>query len=511
MSVFQKGTPRAWLYALVLVTLAFKLVLSAVFPITGDEAYFIDWGIHPALGYYDHPPMIGWWLAALSSLSTAPWVLRLPATLLPAFMSLFLYGVLRREPAVGEDKAALVAIGLLLVPLHVWNIFVTTDAPLVFFSFLSGLAFWHALRKEGPASGWFLLAGVLLGLACLSKYFASLLGLAYLVAVLACARERHKVRGLLLAFAAAAPFIALNLYWNYENCWDNFMFNLYNRHDDAGWSWKTPLLYLLCLLYLLPVPALMAWLKRARAATGEQRRVALPLAVLAAFPLLLFAVLSLVREVGLHWLLSFLPFFFAAAAFLLDRSQLKRAAIYLGVLGAVQVVLIAAAATQPLERWKHTRIYDGIVFHFRIHDIMRELQPYQGEYEIMADGYSAGATLSYYRGRYTSVFGEASSHARHDDIVTDFRGFEGRNIAVLRKSPPRPEDYAPYFESVEYRTFVIAGSPFYIVLGRNFRYSVYRDQVLALVRDRYYRIPAYLPQGRCDFCERYFQTSCPVR
>jgi len=31
------------------------------------------------------------------------------------------------------------------------------------------------------------------------------------------------------------------------------------------------------------------------------------------------------------------------------------------------------------------------------------------------------------------------------------------------------------------------------------------------VRDRYYRIPAYLPQGRCYLCERHFGTAiCPA-
>ena len=27
---------------------------------TGNEAYFWEWGRHSALGYYDHPPFAGW-------------------------------------------------------------------------------------------------------------------------------------------------------------------------------------------------------------------------------------------------------------------------------------------------------------------------------------------------------------------------------------------------------------------------------------------------------------------
>ena len=44
--------------ALVVLVLAFRFWLAAVFPITGDEAYFTVWGLMPSWGYYDHPPMV---------------------------------------------------------------------------------------------------------------------------------------------------------------------------------------------------------------------------------------------------------------------------------------------------------------------------------------------------------------------------------------------------------------------------------------------------------------------
>ena len=522
-------TPRQWLHGLVLATVVFKLWLSAVFPVTGDEAYFIYWGAAPALGYYDHPPMIGWLFAALLQVSDAPWLLRLPVILLPAFMALVLYAVLRRQPSAdAEPRAALSAIGFMLVPVQVWNVFITTDVPLVFWSFLSGLAFWRAIRDG--FGGWFVLAGALLGLAFLSKYFAVLLGVSYLAYMLFSPGEQRNWRGLALVFAGALPFVAVNLYWNYENCWANLMFNLYNRHDDAGLSWRTPLLFVVTVLYVLSPVALLA-LARDRAWLMKLRQDATVrlLVVLGGFPFLLFAALSLVKQIGLHWVFSFVPFFFAACALLLERRTLRRSAIFLGVLSAIHLAAIAVSASLPLERWQSAKIYDGIVFHFRIDDILEKLRPYEGEYAIAADGYSAAVTTSYYRARaisvgkgkqagpavadpYVFVFGEASSHARHDDLVTDFRRLQGRNILVLRKSPPQDADYKPYFQSVEYREFDISGARFYLVLGRGFDYPRYLSSVLDKVRDRYYAMPRYLPRGHCVFCERYSDTqSCPVR
>lgn len=526
------ATPRQWLYGLVLATVAFKLWLSAVFPVTGDEAYFIYWGVAPALGYYDHPPMVGWLVAGLLHWSDAPWLLRLPVTVLPAFIALLLHAVLRRLPGDdAEGRAALAAIGFLLVPIQVWNIFITTDTPLVFWSFLSGLAFWMAVRMQGAAAlRWYALSGALLGLAFLSKYFAVLLGITYLAYVVASPSGQRNWKGLFVAFVSALPFVAINLAWNYENCWANLMFNLYNRHDDAGLSWKTPLLYVVTVLYVLSPIALLA-LVRDRAWVGRFRsEPSLRLLVmLGGFPFLLFGVLSLVKQIGLHWVLSFVPFFFAAAALLFDRRILRRGAMLLGVFSVVHVAAILVTAALPMENWKSSRLYDGIVFHFRIADVLEQLKPYEGEYAIAADGYSAAVTASYYRGRfmpgaagkvqatgtrepYVFVFGEASSHARHDDLVTDFRRLAGQNILILRKSPPQDADYRPYFSSVEYREFDIAGARFHLVLGRGFDYERYRVAVLDKVRARYYAMPRYLPVGRCVFCERYADgRSCPIR
>ncbi len=45
---------------------------------------------------------------------------------------------------------------------------------------------------------------------------------------------------------------------------------------------------------------------------------------------------------------------------------------------------------------------------------------------------------------------------------------------------------------------------YHAILGRGFNYQAYRAGMLADIRDRYYRIPPWLPAGRCFFFERYF-------
>jgi len=501
-------TMRAAFYVTLLLTLAFKFWLAAALPMTGDEAYFIYWGVYPDYGFYDHPPMIGWILALLLHLSRAEWVLRLPVILLPALMALAMLQYLRSED---ESRAYVAALAFLLLPANVWNVLITTDTPLVLFTFLSALCFAGALRRQSQML--YAASGALLGLAFLSKYFAVLTGFAYLVFVLSLPVARRNWRGLAIVVAAALPFAAFNAWWNYENCWANLMFNVYNRHDDAGWSLKTPLLFALSLLYMLsPVALYQFWRGRIESAPrlADPRTRFFMLAWIA--PLVVFALLSPVKQIGLHWLLSFVPFFFIAAALVLSAGQLKKSVFFLSAVSAIHLAAIVGASLLPIETWKGSRIYDGIVFHVKTAELLQRLEPYAGNYEFSADGFSPAVTASYASGRYFFVFGTASSHARHDDVLTDFRKLEGKNILVLRKNPPNPADYSPYFGKVEIRQFELYGAAFYLVLGQGFDYPKYRERVLRPLRDRYYRIPSYLPRGHCYFCERYFPDEpCPSR
>ena len=518
---------RARVVGVALALVLFKLWLAAVFPMTGDEAYFILWGEHPAWGYYDHPPMVGWMLAPIVALTREAWALRLPVVLAPALMAAMLYAALRRA---GEERALLAALAFLLVPLHVWNIFITTDTPLVLASLACALAYWKGLERCADRRGsarWFAAAGVCLGLAFLSKYFSGLLAFALLAHCLAAPRGARPWRGLAITYACAIPFGLVNLAWNYGHCWANFMFNLYNRHGDAGLSWKTPLLYALSVLYLLSVPALAQLARGAAAGRWKEPGVRF-FAVMSVLPLAVFALLSPVKLIGLHWLWSFVPLFFALAALALDAAQLRKSVLFLGVLGAVHVAAILAAAALPLEAWRSTRLYDGIVFHARIGAVLEEMRraagaepqggggaPGTGVALLAADGYSAAATLGFFAGSDVAVFGSGSSHARHDDLVSDFRAFEGRDVVILRRRLPSggtaADEYAPFFRAVEPRSFALEGVNFHLVIGRGFRYEPYREAVLVPARDRWYRIPAYLPQGGCVFCDRYFGSFCPAR
>jgi hypothetical protein len=123
---------------------------------------------------------------------------------------------------------------------------------------------------------------------------------------------------------------------------------------------------------------------------------------------------------------------------------------------------------------------------------------------LAADSYASAALLAYHARRPVPVFGRGTSHARQNDIETDWRRIAGKDILLLRREAPRVQDYQQFFRAIEVKKIPLGGSAYHALIGRGFDYEAYRRSVLAEVRERYYRIPAWLPAGRCYFFERYF-------
>ena len=520
-STGMSSTPETrTFFALAAITLLLRGALAAWLPITGDEAYFHAWGKNPDWGFYDHPPMVGWWLAAMSAISDHPFVLRLPALLAPPLVGLIVAATLARHGAALAWSAATL---VLLVPLNAWNVAITTDIPLMIFSAAAVAAYLRALRT-GRAPD-FLLAGLMLGGALLSKYFAALLALAiFFHAVTRPGRQR--VFGISLVVLASLPAVLLQVAWNWQNCWPNVMFNVVNRHGSAGWSLTTPLLYLISLAYVLTPPVLWALARGAgrlgSAGVHGASRERTALAWLAGLPFAVFALLSAVKTIGLHWLASFVapavmlfalgPAGAAGQGSRADAAMcagLRRAIRFAAVLAVLHYLVIAGLAAAPIEWFADSRRYQGIVMTLRPQALNERIAPLTDRFAVTARGYSPAVTLGFNLGRHVPVFGVGSSHARHDDILTDFRALDGRDLLVVSKEVPDPAEYEPYFKRVVYRQEQVLGATFHFIEGYGFRYAAYRDVVLEEIRVRWYAVPTWLPRGPCYFCDRYFpERSC---
>jgi len=493
----REAQPKTLFFYTLWVTLAIKLALAAALPLTSDEAYFFLWGLTPDWGFYDHPPMVGWWLAGLLPFGDALWWLRMPAILLSAIIGLGIVYLLRDRD---EDLAWQTGALYLVAPMSMLSALITTDTPLILFIFLTGASFYLAIRREQFA--WFILAGLFLGLALLSKYFAGLMAIA-LAAYLPFAQHRLRVfSGLVVMALVSGALFAINIYWNYGHCWDNFLFNFINRNQDPV-PWYTPLIYLVTLGYVLTPP--VAWYLIRRRSEGPMPQPDTRLfLVLNIVPFGLLGLLSIGKIVGLHWLLGFYAFSFILLALQSGADAIRKSwhfNIGFSLLHLIVVfgIVLTPWHLLPLSPEKQKAITDAIHGDW----VWAELEPLARDRAVFTHSYAGAAEMAYHARRHIGVFGEGSYHARQDDRLTDFAALDGRDFLIYLNRHHEPETYLPYFEHIEYRTVNVRGSEFEIVLGTGFRYPVYRDKVLNRINERFYNIPQGWPVGGCHFKEHY--------
>ncbi len=476
------------------VTLLIKIWLAAAFPITGDEAFFYQWGVFPAWGYSDHPPMVGWLLFALNSISDQPLSLRFFTVLMWNMIALGLIDLLRRISPFQEGAAYWLGTLFLLLPFTLLLNIVTTDTPLIFFIFLSGYCFIRGTLSERHL--WFAAAGIFLGLALLSKYFAGLLAIAYFVYL---CRTRRGWLDLIIIALCSAPLFAITIVFNADHCWTNVMFNMINRNENVQWSWSTIGEYLAMMVYLI-TPWVV--IKVVRSGRSMMQRGAI--AVLFLVPFSLFLLLSMEKSIGLHWVLGFMPFVFLFLGTVVGAGNLRRYAIWTGLFSVPHFLFLAAIILLPTTMWQGYALHDDIVFHKEAKTIVTALRkdlPQDGA--VMARAYTPAALLSYHAGEYWPTFGEGKFHARQDDLLIDFHRYAGKPIRIFDRRPIDAKEFAPYFSSVTIGTIEVKGGKYWYADGKDFNYAAYRERILKKVADKYYRIPSFLPVYGCEFLERY--------
>lgn len=476
------------------ITLLIRMWLASAFPMTGDEAFFYQWGVFPAWGYSDHPPMVGWLIYVLNAISGTPLSIRFFTLLMWGLIALGLVDLMKRLQPFQEGAAYWLGTLFLLMPFTLLLNFVTTDTPLIFFIFLSGYCFIRGVLSRHHL--WSVACGIFLGLALLSKYFAGLLAIAYFVYL---CRSRRGWIDLIIIALCSAPLFAITIVFNADHCWANVMFNLINRNEKAHWSWTTVAEYLAMLVYLL-----MPWVVLRVASSGRSMVQRGAIVVLFLVPFFLFLLLSMKKTIGLHWVLGFMPFVFLFLGTVAGARDLRRYAIWTGLFSLPHFLFLAALILLPAAMWKDSGLYDDIVFHKEAKNIVAALRsnlPADGA--VMARAYTPAALLSYHAGEYWPTFGEGKFHARQDDLQVDFRDYAGKPIRIFDRKSIDPQDFAPYFSSVTVGTLMVGGVRYWYADGRDFNYPVYRERILKTVADKYYRIPSFLPVYGCPFLERY--------
>ena len=332
----QTVAPQRLMLLIVGLTL-FRLSAASQTGLLPDEAYYWLWSRSPQAGYYDHPPMIAWWIWFSSQVfGQSAFGIRLLPVLSTAADTMLTYAVARET---GLDRRGSAMAGLLLNAMLMFGLnaaVATPDAPAVTFWLLTLWALTR-LRRTGNMTLW-LAVGLFAGLGCVSKYTNLFLGPGICLCVVLDREFRARcsvawiAAGLLVAAVVFAPVFV----WNMQNDWVSFVKQFGRIVEVKGTRGYT--LEFLATQFALLNPfivslAVLALATLSRAGLDDASRPVLFL-MTTSLPLAAYMLQhSLHDRVQGNWLLPVYPSLAVLAA--VNMTQTSRASMILSRVGVV--------------------------------------------------------------------------------------------------------------------------------------------------------------------------------
>jgi 4-amino-4-deoxy-L-arabinose transferase-like glycosyltransferase len=304
--------PKHALGILIVGSTMVRLICAVCLGLGNDEAYHFQYAAHPALSYFDHPPMMSWIEMAglaLPGAGTSTWALRIGFILLFAGSTVILARMTGRY--YGAKAGFLAAFALNVTGYYglAASMFALPDGPLLFFWLLTVDRLSVALDEPDPRRlrPW-VAVGLAWGGAMLSKYHAVFIpmGAALYLLLDGTMRRRWIFRpGPYIALAVGLMLFSPVLIWNAGHGWVSFFFQ--GGRAVGGWMPRPDYLLVAILAqagYLFPwiwVPLVLVlvqgWRRWSTPAIGAERLWL----CLAAIPLGVFTVVACFRPVLPHW------------------------------------------------------------------------------------------------------------------------------------------------------------------------------------------------------------------
>ncbi|NUQ21849.1 MAG: glycosyltransferase family 39 protein, partial [Gemmatimonadaceae bacterium] len=229
-SRFRAPSARALAIAALALGVVMRAVVATRTPLFPDEASYWEWSRRLAAGYFDHPPVVAWMIAAGTGLAgTSPLGVRLATLVAGALTTVVVTALAWR---LGGARAGLgAALILLCMPLSALGLLLaTTDTPALLGVALAMLAIVLALEEgdDRRSTAWWLAAGAAFGFGLLSKFTVGIVGAAVGCAMLIRPSLRARLGrpapwlAALVALLVATPV----LWWNAGHGWIAFRFQL---------------------------------------------------------------------------------------------------------------------------------------------------------------------------------------------------------------------------------------------------------------------------------------------
>lgn len=236
MRKLTDNNARSYTLYLIVVTFIARLLIAAYTGLGNGESYYFRGALHFDWSYFDQPPLF-FWLGGLSIklFGLTNLGLRFPTVVLFAGTSWLLFKIGEKMFNAKAGFWAVVVMNLsalFTVSIAAWY---QPDGPLIFFWLLSTwfivkvLGIGHGRQpdpKSGEAWGLWVVIGICIGFATLSKYHVLFLLAGVFMFIVTNRNHRHWLRhpGPYVAILITIIFAIPILWWNYKHNWVSFVF-----------------------------------------------------------------------------------------------------------------------------------------------------------------------------------------------------------------------------------------------------------------------------------------------
>ena len=336
------------IYLFIGISLLINLLQAFFTPISEDEAYYWLWSQNLDWGYFDHPPMVAWWISLGYSIFPNELGVRLMTVLLNGGSLFFLSQILNLK-SMQEIRLFVILIASTLV-IQVFGFLSTPDAPLLFFTLFYLFSLKTFLEKNSLVSS--LLLSISLAGLVYSKYHGILVIVFTLLPILKIWWRNPK-----FYFAVGLSILLYlpHILWLFQHEFIPIKYHFLDRSSDAEFELKKPLIY--AGMYLLgTAPFLSYFIFKAILSFKPQNPFQKSVWWLAVLPGIFFFISTFKDNVQPQWLLiSFIAMVLITFLYYSEKENLKLL-FGLGITGIIGVfvirILIALPGVSPLYKYK---------------------------------------------------------------------------------------------------------------------------------------------------------------
>jgi len=449
-------------FYLFIAVLLIRLIAIGLMGPMPQDAYYFFYAQHPDLSYFDHPPAIAYLLKLFTwILGKNVFAIKLADSVLTALTSIAVYQLALKFFTKNESQKIIVLF-LSTLMVSIISLVSTPDTPLLFFWTLSLLALFKALFEEKKV--WWLLAGVLMGLAFDSKYTAIFLPFGLFVFLLLNQPKRKLLLtiwpwlSLIIMVLVTSPVII----WNLKNHFASFAFQGSQRmHDAAVLELKPKFILgllghqLLLLIPILFMAVLYALYKTIRTYGRSLSKIPATNLFLLCFFLPIFVgflLLAPIYWIKINWMMpSYITGIMLAAAYINKKwFNIQIIISFIVHLGLLVELLFYPVPIKSDDTWVGWQ---------KLYQKVSEIKNKQrADFVFSADNYKTSAELNLYSNYFIygqNVIGENA--LQFDYIGTKLITLNGKNAIYVDSDPGfendgpntvQPHAVLPYFDSV---------------------------------------------------------------